>query len=173
MKDEAASNDTMAKTRRYFVVIGILIAIALLAGWLFVRLTAPAAKLSLGRCEFQLFVTGADMEMPISYRNFECQIIVEGEVVVPKIVFAMSETNFNSLTFDLISSPDRQVVALIERSDPDVVLAIYALDTRESYPNASMSETLLEGISLRKRLIARLGSNFTPIDMLNRRHTKL
>jgi hypothetical protein len=113
------------------------------------------------------------MEMPISYRVFKYQVIVDGEVVVPKIVYALTETNFNNLAFDLISSPDGQVVALIERSDPDVVLAIYALDTHESYPNALMSETLLEGISLRKRLIARLGSNFTTIDMLNRRHTKL
>ena len=113
--------------------------------------------------------------MPTSYHNFEYQVIVDGKAATPKNCFAMSETNFNNLVFDLISSSDRQVVALIERSDPDVVLAIYALDTRESYPSGSMSETPSEAFARGRRLIARLSSenSFTLRDLLKGRATKL
>lgn len=162
-------------TRRRCAIAVVLIGIFLFAAWLVLRLSAPAAKLSAGQCEFRLFVKRAEPEMPTYYRAFEYQVLVDGKSVVPRNQFAMSGAKFAELVFELIRSSDGQVVGLIEKSDPDVVLAVYAFDTRESYPAASMSETPSEAIARGKRLVARLNSErpFTLRELLKGRGTKL
>ncbi|MEA3208816.1 MAG: hypothetical protein QOE70_1873 [Chthoniobacter sp.] len=162
----------MIHRRPLFVVLAI--GIAVIATWLIRSLNQPVAKLSIGQCEFRLFIEKADFDMPTYYRAFVCEVWVAGRLAVKRNQFAMSGASFSELAFSLIESPDKQVVALIEKSDPDVVLAVYALDTRETYPAGSMLETPSEGVARGKRLIDRVDAGrLTLRELLKGRSTRL
>jgi len=119
--------------------------------------TAPDARVSLGPCEFRLFDAMSDFDMPIEYRKIRYEVFVNRKRVLPRSTLATTTANSANLQFQLIYSLDQQVVALVERGDPDLVLVLYALDinTGESYPAGDTSETHLEMFSRGRRLIGR------------------
>jgi hypothetical protein len=84
-----------------------------------------------------------------------CYEVYRGDnIVVPRTFLGAGLDS--DLSFQLVTSTDRRLVALIETHSPDVVLALFDLSTAETWPRSSDNDqptsTHQRGVSLLSRL---------------------
>ena len=98
-------------------------------------------------------------------------------IVVP-LTFIGSGLDFD-LSFRLVSTTDRQLVALVEASSPDVVLALFDLASNETWPHSGntehhMSEHLRGTVLLSRLKHSHPATRFIlSVNVLGSRRTKL
>jgi hypothetical protein len=101
----------------------------------------------------------------------------DGLIVVP-LTFIGSGLDFD-LSFRLVITTDRKLVALVEASSPDVVLALFDLASNETWPHTSDNEEHTSAHQRGTALLARLKHSHPTIpfilseDVLGSRRTKL
>ena len=98
-------------------------------------------------------IVSADNSWEIA-RPYYYEVHRGGSVAVPRTFLEAGEAS--GLSFQLVTTTDRRLMALIETHSPDIVLALFDLSTAETWPRSGATEqhtsTHQRGVTLLTRL---------------------
>lgn len=140
------------------ILLGVVTILAALGFWLF-RLEPFAVLDAGGGYSFHFYLQPARFineigDLPSDYRKLEYELVRDGRTVFREL-FTWTPASPADFELQLVISNTNRVVAIVERSAPDIVFLVYDLDSGESSRQED-AETHTSALKRANRLLARL-----------------